>query len=385
VVCQVALSLVLLVGALLFARSLRNLLTLDPGFRSAGVLIARIDLHALAHPPEARRQARLDVIERVRTLPGVQSAAHAAVVPLSGDAWGNDVWVGESGSRRNANVALNSVSSDYFGTMGMPLLGGRDFNEAIDTPQSPLVAIVNESLAAALFSGANPVGLHFTIESTPSTPERTFEIVGYVRDAKYSELREAPMPGAFLADAQVAAGGPNAQIVMRGTVPAETLTSEITRTLAAMNPRIGVTYTVMDTQIAGTLVRERLTAALSGFFGGLAAVLTLVGLYGVIAYTVVRRTNEIGIRMALGASRRAVIALVLREAGALVTTGLVAGLALAILTARLAATLLFGLQPYDPLTLALAATTLGAVALLASYVPARNAARIEPVQALRIE
>jgi ABC-type antimicrobial peptide transport system permease subunit len=152
-----------------------------------------------------------------------------------------------------------------------------------------------------------------------------------------------------------------------------------------MNPRIGVTYTVMDAQIADTLVRERLTAALSGFFGGLAAVLTLVGLYGVIAYTVVRRTNEIGIRMALGASRRAVIALVLREAGALVTTGLVAGLALAILTARLAATLLFGLQPYDPLTLALAAAALGAVALLASYVPARNAARIEPVQALRIE
>ena len=385
VVCQVALSLVLLVGALLFARSLRNLATLDPGFRSAGVLIAHVDLHALELPPEARREARLDILERVRALPGVQSAAHAAIVPLSGDGWGNDVWVDEGGSRRNANVAFNSVSSGYFTTMGISLLAGRDFDEEVDTPQSPLGAIVNESFARALFNGANPVGRHFTIEATPSTPERTFAVVGYVGDAKYSELREEPMAGAFLADAQVVAGGPNAQIVMRGAVPAGTITSEITRTLTAMNPRIGVTYTVMDAQIADTLVRERLTAALSGFFGALASVLTLVGLYGVIAYTVARRTNEIGIRIALGASRRAVIALVLREAGALVATGLVAGLVLAVLTARLATALLFGLQPHDPFTLALAAAMLGAVALLASYMPARNAARIEPVQALRIE
>jgi len=141
----------------------------------------------------------------------------------------------------------------------------------------------------------------------------------------------------------------------------------------------------MAAQIADTLVRERLTAALAGFFGGLAALLTLVGLYGVIAYTVARRTNEIGIRMALGASRRAVISLILREAGTLVTTGLVAGLVLAVLMARLAATLLFGLKPHDPLTLALAVATLAVVSLLASYVPARSASRIEPVQALRIE
>ncbi len=385
VVCQVALSLVLLVGALLFARSLRNLLSLDPGFRSAGVVIARIDLRALDLSLDARRQARLDMIDRVRALPGVESAAHAAIVPLSGDGWGNDVWVDEGGSRRKADVAFNSVSSGYFATLGTPLLAGRDFDNAIDTPQAPLVAIVNETFARTLFNGGNPVGHHFTVESTPGTPERTFEIVGCVKDAKYIELRETVMPGAFLADAQEARGGPYTQLVMRTTLPSETITSEITTNLAELNPRIGVTYTLMDAQIADTLLRERLTATLSGFFGGLAAVLTLVGLYGVVAYTVARRTNEIGIRMALGASRRAVISLILREAGTLVTVGLVTGLVLAVLAARLAQTLLFGLQPHDPVTLTLAVASLAGVAMLASYMPARRAARIEPVQALRIE
>jgi predicted permease len=173
VVCQVALSLVLLVGALLFARSLRNLLTLDPGFRSAGVLIARIDLRGLELPTDARRQARLDIVDRVHALPGVQSVAHAAIVPLSGDGWGNEVWVDEEGARRKADVAFNSVTTGYFATLGTPLLAGRDFDHAIDTPQSPLVAIVNETFARELFNGANPVGHHFTVESTPGTPERT--------------------------------------------------------------------------------------------------------------------------------------------------------------------------------------------------------------------
>jgi ABC-type antimicrobial peptide transport system permease subunit len=199
------------------------------------------------------------------------------------------------------------------------------------------------------------------------------------------ELRETIMPGAFLADTQVGAGGAYAQIVMRASLPADTVTREVTAKLAEINPRIAVAYTVMDAQIADTLLRDRLTATLSAFFGALAAVLTLVGLYGVIAYSVARRTNEIGIRMALGAPRRAVVSLVLREAGTLISIGLVAGLVLAVLTTRFAATLLFGLQPHDPSTLIAAAASLAIVALLASYMPARTASRIEPVQALRIE
>jgi putative ABC transport system permease protein len=385
VVSQVALSLVLLAAALLFARTLRNLLTLDPGFRSDGVLIARVDLRPLQLPVDARSQARLDIVEAVRTLPGVGSVAHAAIVPLSGDGWGNDVWVGEGASRRKADVAFNSVTPGYFSTLGAPLLAGRDFDNTIDTPQAPLAAIVNETFARQLFDGQNPVGHHFTVESTPSTPERDFHIVGYVKDAKYMALREQIMPGAFLADAQVSAGGAYAQLVVRTSLPAETITHEVTARLAEMNPRIAVDYTIMDTQIADTLLRERLTATLSGFFGGLAAVLTIVGLYGVVAYSVARRTNEIGIRMALGASHRAVMSLILREAGTLVAAGLSAGVLLAAMSGPLAATLLFGLKPTDPITLGAAAAVLAAVALLASYVPARGATRIQPVQALRVE
>jgi len=385
VVCQVALSLVLLVGALLFARSLRNLVTLDPGFRSAGVLIAQIDLRPLELAIDARREARMNMVERARALPGVQSAAHAAIVPISGSAWGNDVWTDEAAARRHVSVAFNSVSSGYFATLGTPFVAGRDFDNAVDTPQSPLVAIVNETLAQALFGGGNPVGRRFTVESTPGTAERTFEIVGCVKDAKYMELREDAGPGAFLADSQEARGGAYAQIVARTSLPAATIAGEMTGMLADVDPRIGVTYTVMDAQIADTLLRERLTARLSGFFGALAALLTIVGLYGVIAYTVARRTNEIGIRMALGASRRAVVSLVLREAGTLVTAGLLAGLVLAILTARLAGALLYRVEPHDPATLALAAVSLAAIGLLASYMPARSASRIEPVDALRIE
>jgi putative ABC transport system permease protein len=385
VVSQVALSLVLLAAALLFARTLRNLLTLDPGFRSDGVLIARVDLRPLQLPVDARSQARLDIVEAVRTLPGVGSVAHAAIVPLSGDGWGNDVWVGEGASRRKADVAFNSVTPGYFSTLGTPLLAGRDFDNTIDTPQAPLAAIVNETFARQLFDGQNPVGHHFTVESTPSTPERDFHIVGYVKDAKYMALREQIMPGAFLADAQVSAGGAYAQLVVRTSLPAETITHEVTARLAEMNPRIAVDYTIMDTQIADTLLRERLTATLSGFFGGLAAVLTIVGLYGVVAYSVARRTNEIGIRMALGASHRAVMSLILREAGTLVAAGLSAGVLLAAMSGPLAATLLFGLKPTDPITLGAAAAVLAAVALLASYVPARGATRIQPVQALRVE
>src|SRR4029453_1658269 len=166
------------------------------------------------------------------------------------------------------------------------------------------------------------------------------------------------MPGAFLADSQEARGGQSAQIVMRTALPPDTVAAEMTRMLADMNPRIGVKYTVMDAQIADTLLRERRTAALSGFFGGLAAVLTLVGLYGVIAFTVARRTNEIGIRMALGASHRAVMSLILREAGTLVMLGLAAGLGVGVLPGPPAATLLFGLEPNDPLTLSVAAASL---------------------------
>jgi putative ABC transport system permease protein len=379
------LSLVLLVGALLFSRTLRNLLTVDPGFRSAGVVVASIDLRPLGTPADGRRGARRDVIDRISALPGVESVAHAAIVPISGDSRGNDVWVERNGFKRGINALFNQTSRGFFNTLRIPILAGRDFDPVLDTPAAPLVAIVNEAFARAVLNGANAVGTRLTVEATPSRPEQTFQVVGLVKDAKYMSLREVIMPGVFLADSQESRPAQYAQLLVRSSLPAETVASEITRSLAELNPRIAVTYTVMTTQIADTLVRERLMATLSGFFGGLAAVLTLIGLYGVIAYTVARRTNEIGIRMALGASRGTVLSMILREAGLLVSIGITVGIGLALAGGSAAAALLFGLKPYDPLTLAFAAALLSAVAFVASYVPARAASKIEPMVALRID
>jgi predicted permease len=318
-------------------------------------------------------------------LPGLESVAHADVVPLSGSSWGNAVWVAKDSSKRGVGAVFNRTSRGYFNTLGIPIVAGRDFDPGLDTPATPLAAIVNEAFARALLGGSAPVGAHFTVEATPSSPERTYQVVGLVKDAKYESLREDVAPGVFLADSQETRPGQRAQLLVRSSLPPDTVTAQITRSLAELNPRIGVTYTVMTTQIADTLVRERLMATLSGFFGGLAAVLTLVGLYGVISYTVARRTNEIGIRMALGAGRGAVLSMVLREAGLLVSIGIAAGLALALAGGSAASTLLFGLKPNDPLTLGFAAALLSAVALAASYLPARAASKIQPIVALRIE
>jgi putative ABC transport system permease protein len=385
VVCQVALSLVLLVGAFLFARSLQNLLNLDPGFRGEGVIVAGIDMRQLGVPVDGRRQARRDLLARLAALPGVESVAQVSIVPISGSAWGNDVWADTGGSRKTVSAAFNQASNGYFKTLGIPLLAGRDFDEALDTPSAPLVAIVNEAFAREVLNGGDPVGTRFTVEATPTTPERTFHIIGLVRDAKYMTLREDIGAGVYLAYSQDNAPRGFARVVVRSSLPPERVTAEITRSLTEWNPRIGVNYTRLTSQIADTLVRERLMATLSGFFGVLAAVLTLVGLYGVIAYTVARRTKEIGIRMALGATAGNVVSMILREAGLLVALGMAGGLLLTRAGGQVASTLLFGLEPDDPVALGVAVVGLAAVALAASYAPARRAARIEPNTALRID
>lgn len=385
VAAQVALSLVLLFGALLFARSLYNLLTVDPGFRDQGVVVASIDMRQLDLPVERRHGAIQDVLDRLRALPGVQAAATVGNVPISGNASGNEVWIDSAGSRRQTNSLTNRVSSGYFETLDIPILAGRDFDAALDNPSSIRVAMVNEAFARELMGGSSPIGARFTREATPSEPETVFRIVGLVKDAKYLSLRETIGPTTFFPKTQDPRPGNFARVVLRSSLPAEAATAAISRSLADLSPRIGVSYGVLTTQIGVTVVRERLMATLSGFFGGLAAILTLVGLYGVIAYTVARRTSEIGVRIALGASRANVLSLILREAGLLVSTGIAMGVVLAILAARQAASLLFGLEPADPLTLSVTVLALVAVALVASYIPARAATRIDPVVALRVE
>jgi predicted permease len=382
IVVQVALSVVLLFVSLLFTRSLRNVLSVDPGFRAPGILAAEISYGRLALPPEARPALRRRLLEGVLALPGVERAAAVSVVPLSGYSSSNQVWPDDESSRRFMTL-LNTVGPGYCATMGVPMVAGRDFTEA-DTADAPPVAIVNEAFVAALGRGRDVVGTRFVREAQPRWPEKTFQIAGVMRNSKYGDLKDKDRPVAFVADAQ-APPTSFARLAIRSAIAPSALTPSITRMLAGIDPRLVVDYEVLSTRIDETLVRDRMLAKLSACFAILAAILTLAGLYGVVAYTVTRRTNEIGVRLALGASRSAIIRLILGETGVLVGTGAVAGAVLARFASRSASALLFGVQPTDPMILAGALAALSVIALSAGYLPALRATRIEPVVALRQE
>jgi ABC-type antimicrobial peptide transport system permease subunit len=306
----------------------------------------------------------------------------ADIVPLSGNAAGNDMWP-EGNSSQRFNVLRATVGPGYFGALRVPLVAGRDF-DARDTAASEAVIIVNETFVARLPHGVPAVGTHVVREATPGGPEKTYRIVGVVRNSKYLDLKEEPSPVAFMADTQGRPAG-YAQLLVRSALPASAVTAAMTAALASIDPRITVTYSVLTDEIQNTLLRERLLATLSGGFGLLAAVLTIVGLYGLIAYTVTRRTNEIGVRLALGATRSDVARVILRETGLLLAIGVCVGILLALIGGRAATALLFNVKPHDPLTLAAAVLGLAVIGILASYGPARRATRIEPVAALRTE
>jgi len=382
VIAQVALSVTLLFGSLLFARSLYKIVTIDPGFKADGVVAAGVVFRRLEIPAPQRAAFRRQLLDRVRALPGVESVASVRIVPVSGDSSGNEVWL-EGNSTQHFNTSFNDVGPGFFSTMRIPLVAGRDFDER-DTPESVAVAIVNEAFAAKLAGGAPVVGMRFTREATPSGPEKTFQVIGVVKNSTYADLKEGVVPVAFSADTQSPAPG-WMRMVMRSSLPAATVTAATTRALGEIDPRIGVTYDLMTTQLRDAVVGDRMLATLSGGFGVLAAILTLVGLYGLIAYTVTRRTNEIGVRMALGAGRAAIARLILRETTLLLAVGAAIGIALALAGGRAAASLLFGVKPTDPIALLSALAFLACIALAASYAPARRATRIEPVVALRID
>jgi putative ABC transport system permease protein len=289
-----------------------------------------------------------------------------------------------NGARQPDNVNFNSVSADYFRTMGTPLLAGRTFG-AQDTRTSEKVAVVTESFARKYFPNQNPVGQVFQIEDAPGQPRPLIHIVGLVKDTKYTDLREPFTPLVFNAAAQNTETFEQLQVVLRSTAPMAALTSEVAAAINGFSPSIVTQFQTMESQVRESLLRERLMATLSGFFGGLAALLATIGLYGVMSYMVARRRNEIGIRIALGADRGHVVRMVMREAAVLLGAGVAVGLVMSVLAARTATTLLFGLQPGDPATLAMAAGGLGLVAMLASYLPAWRASRLEPTEALREE
>ncbi len=383
VVSQVALSLVLLVGALLFTGSLRNLLTLDAGFRQDGILIAELDFSRLNLVKDRRELFKQEMLDRVRAIPGVQSAAEASIIPATGDFWNDYTWI-EGSQAPKAVSFFSRVTPNYFATLGTPILAGRDFNHH-DTPASPLVAVVNEAFVSKLLNGKSPLGRVLHVVVGAGEPARSYEIVGVVKNTKYGDLREEFRPIAFVAERQADKPDQFSNIFVRSSLALGPLVSAEKAALAEINPDIGIDFCVFKTELRNSLLRDRLMATLAGFFGALAVLLASIGLYGVMSYMVVRRTNEIGIRMALGAGRGEVIRIVLREAGVLLAVGGAIGTALALLAGRAAASMLFNLRPYDPPTLALAIGALAFVALAASLAPALRAARMDPMNALRDE
>ncbi|MGC2661272.1 MAG: ABC transporter permease [Bryobacteraceae bacterium] len=379
VVSQVALSLVLLIGAVLFVRTFQNLMVVNAGFNEDHVLIATFDYSLWKHSSESEMAFKRDLLSRIQAVPGVTSAAETLFPPLSHAGWDDNVDI--PGGPQRQDVLFSRVTPGYFHVMETQLIAGRDFSR-LDTPRSPRTAIVNQTFTHRFFGDSTPIGRTF---HDSGRPDKTYRIIGIVQDKKYYSLREQPAPIVFVSFTQ--ANGPEAHstLVIRSNEKLSALISSITTVANEINPSMVLNFSVFETDIMEGVLRERLMATLSGFFGLLAAVLAMIGLYGVISYLVIRRRSEIGLRMALGANRTDIRVMVLREAGILLGIGLAIGTALALAAANAASSLLFGLKPKDPVTLAAAITAMTAVAFVAGWLPAERAATVDPMVALREE
>jgi predicted permease len=298
---------------------------------------------------------------------------------MSQSGWDGNIDI--PGAAERQDVILNRVSPGYFQTMQTPLLVGRDFNQT-DVPAAPRKAIVNQAFARKYYGGANPVGKVFHDSDAPG---KTYQVVGMVKDSKFYDLREDSLPTIYVSFKQTNGPEQRSTLMIRSDESLFSLISSINSAANRINPSMVISYTVFKTQIREGLLRERLMATLSGFFGALATVLAVIGLYGVISYFVIQRRNEIGVRMALGANRSDILRMVLRDAAILLGIGLAVGTGLTIAAGSAAASMLYGLKPSDPLTLAAAIAGIVAVGLAASFLPAHRAANIHPMAALREE
>lgn len=386
VVVQVAMSLVLLVGALLFVRSFRNLVTLNTGFVRDGMLSASLSLQRAADTEERLKTMQKELFDKVQALPEVQAVAQAAIVPLSGSGWNDNFKIdGETyGDKQSALSDFNRVTPGYFRTLDIPFVNGRDF-DTHDTKTSTQVAIVNESFSKKFLNGQNPIGRTIRMEVRTGEPQSFYQIVGMVKDTKYRDVRADFAPIVYLAWEQTNDVDTGMDLIVRSRVSLSALTGSIKNAVSSVNPAITLDFQTFHAQIGQSLLQERLMALLSGFFGLLAAILATIGLYGVMSYMVSSRRNEIGIRVALGAGRKRVLGLILQEAAILLSIGLVAGIALAIAAGRTAKSMLYGLKPTDPITIAAAVLLLALVGLVASFIPARRAAAVDPMDVLRAE
>lgn len=383
VVVQVALSLVLVASAVLFSRNLNRLTTLDAGFNQDNLLISRVGFRRLKIDPLQRLEFRGRLLERIKNVPGVEAATEMDTLPLTGGGRGNEVWLEGKNPEDRIGASFNRVGVNYLQTLEIPLLAGRTFSEK-DSSKSGQVAIVNQTLARMLHE-TNPVGKRLVVEATPGEAETHFEIIGMVSDAKFEDLRETDLPMVYLVSTQDPEPAAGRQFLIRSNLPPAQLTDSINRSLLEVNPGLDISFLVFQTMVQESLLRERLMATLSVFFGVVALLLASIGLYGLLSYGVASRTNEIGIRMALGAGSRNVLTMILKEALVLVLVGVAVGVPIVLYVGKFAASLLFELSPTDPISLVGSGVALLLVALVAGYLPARRAAKVDPLVALRNE
>jgi predicted permease len=392
VVLQVALSAILLIGAGLLTRSLRNLENQRFGFEPEGRLDVRIDPSLAGYKIEQLYGLYQQLQQRLPRIPGVLSASYSLYSPMRGDNWGEGIHIEGRPPEERIGASWDRVSPHYFEAIGTRLLRGRVIGDE-DTPTSRQVAVINEAFARKFFPKQDPIGRHFGMDDARHSGD--YEIVGIVEDTKYQNAREPAYPTFFLPFLQLSKDPKQAWMVyshylgdieLHVAARPENLEAAVRRTLADIDPNLTILDMMsMNEQLARNFNQDRLITRLTELFGLLALILACVGLYGVTAYSVARRTGEIGIRMALGANRGNVLGLVLRGALLQLGIGLAVGLPVALAGGRLLASQLYGVKSHDPLILGLASSVLAACALCAGFVPARRAASIDPMQALRTE
>ena len=385
IVSQVALSLVLLIGAGLFLRTLVNLTNVDTGFNKSSVLLFQIEPASSGYKEDARLARLYDQIEeRVSAVPGVHAASFSMFTFNQGS-WSEDAWAPEESpeAKSNREILYNKVSTGFFSTMGLPLMAGRMFGPQ-DSENSPKVAVINETMARRFFPNESPLGRRFRFGGPDAKPENDKTVIGVVKDAKYMALKERPWPAAYLPSSQEIGYLWDFEVRFSGDAPSTA--AGVRQAILEVDPRLPVSGVgTLAEQVDRSVVDQRLTAQLSSFFSLVAVFLSCIGIHGLMSYAVAHRTNEIGIRMALGAQQKQVLGLIMRQGFVLAVAGVAVGLALAFLLTRFLTSLLFGVQPFDPVTFACVAFLLTFIALAASYLPARRAMRVDPIVALRYE
>jgi len=386
VVAQVTLSLLLLIGAGLFIRSLNNLKGIDPGFKTRNLLTFAIDPPLNGYKPERSREILRQIYESLNALPGVESASMAIMPVMEGDEWDSSVTVDSYHAKATENVGphMNFVSPGYFKSMDVPILQGRDFRPSDQGKDAPKVCMINDKFAKKYFPEGRALGHRIGMGGDPGT-KTDIEVVGVFRDMKYEGMREE-VPIELVRPYEQLDFTLGMWVYIRTAREPEQMFSAARRTVQQVDPTLPVLdMKTLEKQVDNSLVTERLVATLSSAFGVLATLLASIGLYGVMAYTVARRTREIGIRMALGAATGNVVWLIMKEVLVLVGIGIVLGLAASWGLTRYVQKEIYGIQPNDLTTIVLATIGIAIVALAAGYVPARRATRVDPIRALRWE